>query len=135
MAEIAKMQGNTKLFNWLKATIDYLEKRRKRRELRQPTILIQKKAVIGRWNTLILFIAFGVFLPSYLFSTLHYPMLNMATGIDYFTFWLCGLGSIYFVVGCFFILLGFSFGYQSAIQAHSIFNVLTIMMVIICLGV
>lgn len=133
-SEIAKMQRNIRLYNWLKASIDYLEKRKNRVELRQPTIIMQKKAVFGRWNSMILFIA-GVGVIAYGFAMIHYPMLNLSTGIDYITFWNCGLGWIYFCVAIFFILLSFSFGYQSSIQAHAVFNTLTIWMVIICLGV
>lgn len=134
-AEIAKLQKNTKLFNWIKATLDYLAKRRMRRELREPVILAQKKAVFGRRNPLILFTVFGCFLPSFLFSTIHYPMLALNTGMDYATFWNCGLGIIYFCCGVFFILLSISTGWQSSIWAHAIFNTLTIWMVIVTLGV
>ena len=134
-SSIAKMQKNTKLFNWIKASIDYLEKRRKSRELREPVIYTQKKAVFGRWRPFLLFGAFGVVLPAYLFSMIHYPMLALNTGMDYATFWNCGLGIIYFCVGVFFILLSISAGWQPSIWAHAIFNVLTIMLVIITLGV
>lgn len=134
-AEIAKMQKNTKLFNWIKATIDYLHKRKMRRELREPVIHLQKKAVFGRRNPLILFVVFGMILPAFLFTTIHYPMLSLSTGISYITFWTCGLGWIYFICGFFFILLSISCGYQSSIQSHAIFNTLTIWMVIVCLGV
>ena len=134
-SEIAKLQKNTKLFNWLKASIDYLEKKRMSRELRQPVILMQKKAVFGRRNPLILFIVFGVFLPAFLFSTIHYPMIALSTGIDYATFWNCGLGMIYFCVGVFFILLSISAGWQSSVWSHAVFNTLTIWLVIVTLGV
>ena len=133
-AEIAKVQKNTKLFNWLKASIDYLEKRRRRKELREPVIYLQKKMVFGRRNPLILFIAFGVFLPSFLFAIIHYPMLGL-TGMPFATFVNCGLFTIYFCCGVFFILLSISAGYQSGIQSHAVFNTLTIWMCIICLGV
>jgi hypothetical protein len=134
MAEIAKEQKNTKLFNFMQASIDYLQKKRMRKELREPVILMQKKAVFGRRNPLILFIAFGVFLPSFLFATIHYPMLAL-TGMPFATFFNCGLFTIYFCCGVFFILLSISCGYQSSIQAHAVFNTLTIWMVIITLGV
>jgi len=134
-AEIAKLQKNTKLFNWIKASLDYLAKRRMRRELREPVLLTQKKAVFGRRNGFILFSATGVALPSFLFAIIHYPMLAMSTGISYATFFTCGLFGIYFCCGLFFILLSISSGYLSSITAHSVFNTLTIWMVIICLGV
>ena len=134
-AEIAKLQKNTKLFNWIKASLDYLAKRRMRRELREPIAKMQKKAVFGRRNSFILFAAFGVCLPSYLFATIHYPMLAMSTGISYATFFTCGLFAMYFCCGVFFILLHFSAGYMSSITAHACFNTLTIWMVIVCLGV
>jgi hypothetical protein len=135
MAEIAKVQKNTKLFNFMQASIDYLQKRRRRKELREPVIYLQKKMVFGRRNPFILFGAFGVCLPAFLFSIIHYPMLALSTGMDYATFWNCGLGTIYFCCGVFFILLAVSCGYQSSIQSHAVFNVLTIMLVLITLGV
>jgi hypothetical protein len=133
-AEIAKIQKNTKLFNWLKASIDYLQKRRRRKELREPVIYLQKKMVFGRRNPLILFIVFGVFLPSFLFGIIHYPMLAL-TGMSFATFFNCGLFTIYFCCGVFLILLSISAGYQSGIQSHAVFNTLTIWMVILCLGI
>lgn len=122
-------------YEWTQERIVYLENKRRKLEARKRTPTKLKKAVFGRINTLSLFILLGVFVPAFLFSTLHYPMIHYSTGMDFMTYWNCGLGMIYFCCAIFFILLSMNSGYQSGIQSHAVFNTLTIWMVVVCLGV
>jgi len=135
MLKVPEIQKNKRNFAWFQLLIDFLQKKKRRVETRESVIIQQKKAVFGRRNPMILWCAFGVCLPAFLFSTLHFPVLNANTGIDYLTFWNCGLGVIYFCFGIFFILLSVASGYQSPVWSHAIINTLTVWMVIICLGV
>ncbi|MFX0188741.1 MAG: hypothetical protein ACFE8A_13505 [Candidatus Hodarchaeota archaeon] len=129
------VQKNKTLFALIQYTVDYLEKKEQRIKNKVPVIYLQKKAVLGRRNPAILFIAFGVFLPAFGFSLLHFPMLNYNTGISFVEFYVCGLFGILFCVGLFFILLHMSSGYQSSIWAHAGYNIFTVMFVLATLGV
>lgn len=135
MLKNKEIQKKKQMFAWLQLAVIYNQRKRKKIETKEPVFLQQKKAIFGRRNPMILFVSFGVLLPAFAFASLHFPMLNANTGIDYLTFWTCGLGVILFCCGIFFILLSISMGYQSSIWSHAIFNTLTIWMVIICLGV
>lgn len=87
------------------------------------------ESIVGRPVYLVIFIVCGVILSSFVFASAHW--IIMADEIDYATFWLSGLAIIYFSGNCWFIYVGYKWGWFSAIMVHAIYNTSTILMVII----
>lgn len=101
-------------------------------ELQNVNVIITKDFVFDDENTGILFYVV-LFLINIIFSLSHFvPMI--ASGGDFYIFWLSGLGIIYLLGGVIISLIGWRFGWLSAVLVHAIFNVRTILMLSMATG-
>lgn len=101
-------------------------------ELQNITVVIDREFVFDDENTGILFYVV-LFLINIVFSISHFiPMI--ASGGDFYIFFLSGLGIIYILGGVIISLVGWRFGWLSAILVHAIFNTRTILMLSIMSG-
>jgi len=73
-----------------------------------------------------------IILANFLFSVSHWIIL--AGTIDFFVFWLSGLGIIYLVAGCIITFIGWRYGWLSAILVHSLYNISQILMALMYSG-
>ena len=96
---------------------------------------LDEKSIFGRTRSNALFIFFALFLGSFLFALIHWVIPFMEYGLDFITFWTCGLGIIFLCGGMWMIYIGIRFGWLSCILTHAIFNTLTILITIAVLGV
>ena len=102
--------------------------RRRKNKLRRPVVL-DKDFVFQDLNVYLLF--YIVILGSnLLFSISHWVL----SGVDFYIFWLSGLGIIYLVAGCIMTIIGWRYGWFSAILTHAIYNSLSIIMLALLAG-
>jgi hypothetical protein len=80
-------------------------------------------------NSYILFCLI-IFIANFAFSTTHWVLSDL----DFFLFWMSGLGIIYFVGGCLITFVGWRFGWLAAIMTHALYNTWNILGVIIITG-
>ena len=73
-----------------------------------------------------------IILANFCFSISHWIIL--AGTIDFFVFWLSGLGIIYLVTGCIITFIGWRYGWLSAILTHSLYNIIQILMALMYSG-
>lgn len=96
---------------------------------------INWRSLFGRSQSLILFIVFGVILSSFVFASLHWIVLFSEQGVDFFVFWISGLGVIYFAGGSWFIYIGMRYNWLAAILTHALNNTQMCIMIILLTGV
>ncbi|MGQ4875996.1 MAG: hypothetical protein ACP6IY_18165 [Promethearchaeia archaeon] len=96
---------------------------------------INLKSIFGRSENIAYFIIFGVIIPSFLFATMHWIVQFYMNNLDFFIFWLSGLGIIYLAGGMWFTFIAFRYGWLAAILTHAFYNTSTIIMIILLGGI
>lgn len=119
------------------ATIEYIEVlEEEKMELQSEfDVNISEKMIFGRSVSSALFMGFGMIGGAFLFSIIHWIIPYVTTGMDFITFWTCGLGIIFFAGGCWFIYIGIRYGWLACVLTHAIYNTSTIILVILVSGV
>lgn len=93
-------------------------------------ISVSFEDILSKPTPLILFLVF-MFIKSFFFASIH---CIVPQDIDFFRFWMSGLGVIYFVGSCWFTFVAYKWGWLSAILTHAFYNTSTIIMYLILLG-
>lgn len=93
--------------------------------------VLRKNFMFQDFNSYIL-VYIVIILANFLFSISHWIIL--AGTIDFFVFWLSGLGIIYLVAGVIITVIGWRYGWLSAILVHSIYNITQIIMALMYSG-
>jgi len=96
---------------------------------------IDIKTLFGRGSNFAIFILFGVIGSSFIFASVHWIILFLSTGTDFFLFWLSGLGVIYFSAGCWFIFISMKYGWSAGILVHAFYNTSTLILFLLIGGI
>lgn len=84
-------------------------------------------------NVVILILAMVGF--NFLFANMHWFLLNQNYGLNFFTFWLSGLGVIYFSGGCWFTFISLRYGWFAGVMTHGAVNTSAIIITILLASV
>jgi hypothetical protein len=107
------------------------ELKNKKRGFETKFTFSRKNFVFENFNTYVLFYIF-IIIVNLVFSSTHWVIL--AGRMDFFIFWLSGLGIIYLIAGCIITIIGWRYGWLSAIILHALYNTIQILMATFIMG-